>query len=1489
MKISHFFITLFLAIALMLVTVSPVLAAAPTAAISYSVAGPYKSGILVTITATFSEDMRDSPVPQISISGANNLPASDMTKSSSTVYTYVYTVGAGNGTATISMSTGMNLNGDVVASAPTSGADFTVDNLAPTITINNPNTTPAQSKTISASTSDGTLTMSNTTGSTCDGTLAFVAYASQTFTSEADNGKKVCYKAVDTAGNIAYKISNAIAGIDTTAPTITITNPNTNPAQSKTITASASDGTLTMSNTTGSACDSTLIFVAYASQTFTSEADNGKRVCYKAVDIASNAAYSLSNAIAGIDATPPTITINNPTTAPAKTKTITASTSDGTLTMSNTTGSTCDGTLAFVAYASQTFSSEADNGKKVCYKAVDTAGNAAYSLSDAIAGIDTTPPTVTFDLQTTSDSGTSSTDNLTNATSPIIDAIFSETVTGLAPGDLFNTGTATGCAFFVGAPSGNTYPVLVTSCSAGTLILTLNAAGVTDAAGNANALTDGLTVTIDRTALTLSPVHIQSTNANPVWAKQGDTVTVSFTSLESIATPTVTIAGHAATIGLTGPTSWSASYVMAGTETEGILPFNISFSDLAGNTGIVVSTSTDGSTVTFVGSSPTLTTVHIQSNNTNPAWAKQGDTITLSFTSSKDIATPTVTIAGHAATIGLIGPTSWSVTYIMAVTDTEGIVAFNIAFSDLAGNPGIPVSTTTDTSSVTYDRTVPVFSAVAPVTNAFIKSITTLSAVSYTLSEAIASGSITMTRTGGTVDAGSPHICTLKGTALTIGVHNNLDLSDTTNSCAVAQALVSGTVYNFAFNGLDLVGNAALVVTSLNVTFDNTAPVFSAVAPATNAFIKSITTSSAVSYTLSEAITSGSITMTRTGGISDPGSPHVCTLIGTALTAGAHNHLDLSNTTTGCTVAQSLVSGAVYSFAFNGTDAVGFAATTVTSTNVTFDNVAPFFSAVAPATNALIGSITTSSAVSYTLNEAIASGSITMTRTGGTNDPGSPHICTLKGTALSGGIHSHLDLSNTTNSCTAAQSLVNGAIYTFAFNATDPVGFAAATVTSTNVSFDTVPPVFSAVAPASNAYIQSITTSSAVSYTLSKAVTSGSITMTWTGGVADSFSPHICMLTGTAMGSGAHNNLDLSDTTNSCTAAPSLVSGAVYTFAFDAIDAAGNAAATVTKVNVTFDNTPPVFSAVTPVSNDYINNVYSVSDIGYTLSEAIASGSITITRTGGAADTSSPHICALTGTALTAGVHTRMDLSDTTNVCTVGQTMVNGSIYTFAFNATDPVGFTAATVTSTNVYYDKTVPTLSWTAPTTDTQRYDVANQTVQLTVTASDNVGIKEVVFSRWDPIKLVRIEIGSDTTAPYSVSFNTSTLLPEYNEIDAKAYDLADNSSVKYIWLFHLPVLTVVRAGPGNGRVTSSPAGIDCGSTCFFGFNYDPDVTPPVIITVTLTATPISPSTFAGWSGHCDVISGNTCKVTMNAASTVTAIFDDPRKRIFLPLIIH
>jgi hypothetical protein len=77
----------------------------------------------------------------------------------------------------------------------------------------------------------------------------------------------------------------------------------------------------------------------------------------------------------------------------------------------------------------------------------------------------------------------------------------------------------------------------------------------------------------------------------------------------------------------------------------------------------------------------------------------------------------------------------------------------------------------------------------------------------------------------------------------------------------------------------------------------------------------------------------------------------------------------------------------------------------------------------------------------------------------------------------------------------------------------------------------------------------------------------------------------------------------------------------------------------------------------------------------------------------------------------------------------------------------------------------------------------------------------------------------------------------------------------------------LTVGKSGSGSGTVTSNVGGISCGATCAVAFNYGS--------TVTLTESPASGSTFAGWSGAGCSGTG-TCTVTMNAAQTVTAAFN-------------
>jgi len=76
----------------------------------------------------------------------------------------------------------------------------------------------------------------------------------------------------------------------------------------------------------------------------------------------------------------------------------------------------------------------------------------------------------------------------------------------------------------------------------------------------------------------------------------------------------------------------------------------------------------------------------------------------------------------------------------------------------------------------------------------------------------------------------------------------------------------------------------------------------------------------------------------------------------------------------------------------------------------------------------------------------------------------------------------------------------------------------------------------------------------------------------------------------------------------------------------------------------------------------------------------------------------------------------------------------------------------------------------------------------------------------------------------------------------------------------------LTVTRAGTGTGTVTSSPAGITCGTDCTEAYSNG--------TSVALTAGAAIGSTFTGWSGSGCTGTG-TCTVTVNAAIAVTATF--------------
>lgn len=87
----------------------------------------------------------------------------------------------------------------------------------------------------------------------------------------------------------------------------------------------------------------------------------------------------------------------------------------------------------------------------------------------------------------------------------------------------------------------------------------------------------------------------------------------------------------------------------------------------------------------------------------------------------------------------------------------------------------------------------------------------------------------------------------------------------------------------------------------------------------------------------------------------------------------------------------------------------------------------------------------------------------------------------------------------------------------------------------------------------------------------------------------------------------------------------------------------------------------------------------------------------------------------------------------------------------------------------------------------------------------------------------------------------------------------------------------LTVSLSGNGTGTVTSSPEGINCGTTCSTSIANG--------TSVTLTATPPYGSIFAGWSGACS--GTGSCVITMNNTQSVSATFNPLWSADFNPTI--
>ena len=235
-----------------------------------------------------------------------------------------------------------------------------------------------------------------------------------------------------------------------------------------------------------------------------------------------------------------------------------------------------------------------------------------------------------------------------------------------------------------------------------------------------------------------------------------------------------------------------------------------------------------------------------------------------------------------------------------------------------------------------------------------------------------------------------------------------------------------------------------------------------------------------------------------------------------------------------------------------------------------------------------------------------------------------------------------------------------------------------------NLMVDNVVPVIiePEVTPKDNAYINSVTSASDVSYTLSENVLSGSIVFARTGGNAAP--DKTCVLKNNALNTGSHYNLNLSDANNSCVTAVDLNNGTTYTMTIAVTDFANNPSAPIVRSNITFDTTPPTLPAVTISSNNAITNtgakVGDTVTVAFTASEPLHPTNIPVVTIDGQPAT----VQNAAGNSYTA-TYKMLD-SDVEGV-------IPFSII-FSDRAENPGTPVTAKTTGANVIFDKTVPRL---------------------------------------------------------------------------------------------------------------------------------------------------------------------------------------------------
>ena len=234
-------------------------------------------------------------------------------------------------------------------------------------------------------------------------------------------------------------------------------------------------------------------------------------------------------------------------------------------------------------------------------------------------------------------------------------------------------------------------------------------AQVWDRAGNSiTGLVSDSMVIVDQVLPELIALEITSSNElDRTMAMPGDSITFQINTNESINKPILKINEeiYEGAVGI--DKSWM--YVYSSDEaSDGVIDFEISYTDIAGNPGVPSTKATDGKTIIRDATEPELKKVVLfTSNPYDSSLAIEGDTVFLIFKSSEQIRDIKILLNSSEAILKNKGNLSFIYYHVFTQSDSEGVIPLQIDYNDMAGNMGETLDETTDDSEITLDMNPP--------------------------------------------------------------------------------------------------------------------------------------------------------------------------------------------------------------------------------------------------------------------------------------------------------------------------------------------------------------------------------------------------------------------------------------------------------------------------------------------------------------------------------------------------------------------------------------------------------------------------------------------------------------------------------------------------------------------------------------------------------------------------------------------------------------